>query len=59
MYRPESGIAEEFIDDQEIKDTLAYADANKFNKEQIMSNIEKAKKLIGISQREDTVLLAS
>ena len=23
MYRPESGIAEEFIDDQEIKDTLA------------------------------------
>ena len=27
MYRPESGIAEEFIDDQEIKDTLAYADA--------------------------------
>ena len=26
MYRPESGIAEEFIDDQEIKDTLAYAD---------------------------------
>ena len=33
MYRPESGIAEEFIDDQEIKDTLAYADANKDNKE--------------------------
>ena len=29
MYRPESGIAEEFIDDKEIKDTLAYADANK------------------------------
>ncbi len=28
MYRPESGIAEEFINDQEIKDTLAYADAN-------------------------------
>ena len=33
MYRPESGIAEEFIDDQEIKDTLAYADANKDNKD--------------------------
>lgn len=45
MYRPESGIAEEFIDDQEIKDTLAYADANKDNKELILSIIEKAKKL--------------
>ena len=45
MYRPESGIAEEFIDDQEIKDTLAYADANKNNKELILSIIEKAKKL--------------
>ena len=33
MYRPESGIAEEFINDQEIKDTLAYADANKDNKD--------------------------
>ena len=42
MYRPESGIAEEFIDDQEIKDTLAYADANKNNKELILSIIEKA-----------------
>lgn len=40
MYRPESGIAEEFIDDQEIKDTLAYADANKDNKELILSIIE-------------------
>ena len=47
MYRPESGIAEEFIDDQEIKDTLAYADANKNNKELILSIIEKAKKLTG------------
>ena len=51
MYRPESGIAEEFIDDQEIKDTLAYADANKDNKELILSIIEKAKKLKGISHR--------
>ena len=55
MYRPESGIAEEFIDDQEIKDTLAYADANK---ELILSIIEKAKKLKGISHREASVLLA-
>ena len=58
MYRPESGIAEEFIDDQEIKDTLAYADANKDNKKLILSIIEKAKKLKGISHREASVLLA-
>ena len=58
MYRPESGIAEEFINDQEIKDTLAYADANKNNKELILSIIEKAKKLKGISHREASVLLA-
>ena len=58
MYRPESGIAEEFINDQEIKDTLAYADANKDNKELILSIIEKAKKLKGISHREASVLLA-
>ena len=58
MYRPESGIAEEFIDDQEIKDILAYADANKNNKELILSIIEKAKKLKGISHREASVLLA-
>lgn len=45
MYRPESGIAEEFIDDQEIKDTLAYADANKNNKELILSIIEKSKEI--------------
>ena len=58
MYRPQSGIAEEIIDDQEIKDTLAYADANKNNKELILSIIEKAKKLKGISHREASVLLA-
>ena len=58
MYKPESGVAEEFIDDQEIKDTIAYADANKDNKELILSIIEKAKKLKGISHREASVLLA-
>ena len=61
MYRPESGIAEEFIDDQEIKDTLAYADANKDNKELILSNhCKKAKGKLKkvISHREASVLLA-
>ena len=49
MYKPESGVAEEFIDDQEIKDTIAYADANKDNKELILSIIEKAKKPLAFS----------
>ena len=53
MYRPESGIAEEFINDQEIKDTLAYADANKDNKELILSIIEKAKKNNGIQTKTE------
>ena len=44
MYQPDSKIAEEFISDQEIKDTLAYANANKDNRELIISIIEKAKK---------------
>ena len=58
MYQPDSKTAEEFISDQEIKDTLAYADANKDNRELILSIIEKAKKLKGLSHREASVLLA-
>ena len=57
MYKPESGIAEEFIDDQEIKDTLAYADANKNNRELILSIIEKAKDLKGLSHGEPIFIL--
>ena len=34
--------AEEFINDQEIKDTLAYAEANKSNKELIHALIDRA-----------------
>ena len=37
MYNVNSLKAEEFIDHQEIMDTLAYADANKDNKELIES----------------------
>ena len=50
--------AEEFIDDQEILDTLAYADANKDNVEVIDRIIEKAKERKGLSHREASVLLA-
>ena len=35
MYNPKSLLADEFIDHQEILDTLAYADANKNNRKPI------------------------
>lgn len=58
MYNVASMKAEEFIDNQEILDTLAYADANKDNAELIDSIIEKAKQLKGLTHREASVLLA-
>ena len=58
MYNPASRKAEEFIDHQEILDTLAYADANKDNAELIDSLIEKARQLKGLTHREASVLLA-
>jgi len=58
MYNPASKVAEEFIDHQEILDTLAYADENKNNEELITELIEKAKLRKGLSHREASVLLA-
>ncbi|MDO5311122.1 MAG: [FeFe] hydrogenase H-cluster radical SAM maturase HydG [Clostridia bacterium] len=58
MYDPKSLKAEEFISDEEIRDTLEYAEANKDNLELIDSIIEKAKKRKGLSHREASVLLA-
>lgn len=58
MYNPKSLKAEEFIDDAEILDTLAYADANKDNIELIDSILEKARERKGLSHREASVLLA-
>jgi len=66
MYNPKSLLADEFIDHQEILDTLAYADANKDNKELIESLLEKARPrwtngqlhCTGLSHREASVLLA-
>ena len=43
MYNPKSLKAEEFISDEEIRETLAYADANKDNIELIDSILEKAR----------------
>lgn len=58
MYDVNSKCADDFIDHQEILDTLAYADENKENVELIDALIEKAKKRKGLSHREASVLLA-
>lgn len=58
MYNPKSMTATEFINDEEILETLAYADANKTNKILISSIIEKAKDCKGLNHREAALLLA-
>lgn len=58
MYNPKSLKAEEFIDHQEILDTLKYADENKDNLELIDSLLDKAEQLKGLTHREASVLLA-
>ena len=58
MYNPKSRKAEEFIDHQEILDTLAYADAHKTDAAVIDAILEKAKLRKGLSHREASVLLA-
>ncbi len=58
MYNPKSFKAEEFIDNEEILDTLEYAEKNKNNEALINSIIAKAKLRKGLSHREASVLLA-
>ena len=58
MYNPKSLKAEEFIDHQEVLDTLEYAEQNKNNVELIDAIIEKAKLRKGLDHREASVLLA-
>ncbi len=58
MYNVKSLKAEEFINHEEIEETLAYADINKNNIDLIDSIIEKAKLRKGLTHREASVLLA-
>ncbi len=66
IYDPKSLKAEEFINDGEILDTLAYAEANKNNMELINEILEKARPVKngkgcvckGLTHREASVLLA-
>ena len=65
-YDPKSLIADEFINDEEIKETLAYAEANKNNFELIDAILEKARPGnlqasehgTALTHREASVLLA-
>ena len=65
-YNPKSMNPDEFINDQEIRETLRYADENKNNLELINEILEKARPVKqgngcycrGLSHREASVLLA-
>lgn len=65
MYNPKSMRAEEFISNEEILNTLEYAEKNKNNRELIEQLLEKAKprktergiECAGLSHREASVLL--
>ena len=57
MYNVKSNKAEEFIDDQEILDTIEYAKKNKNNRELVFSLIERAKDCKGLTHREAMLLL--
>ncbi len=56
-YNPKSLKAEEFINHEEIMETLKYAEENKHNEKLISEIIEKAKLRKGLSHREASVLL--
>ena len=66
IFNPKSLKAEEFINDEEIRETLAYAEANKNNVELIDQILEKARPqktetgcvCAGLTHREASVLLA-
>ncbi len=57
VYNPKSSAAEEFINHEEILETIEYAKENKSNRELIFSLIERAKDCKGLTHREAAVLL--
>lgn len=57
MYNPKSMVADEFIDDSEVLETLALARQNCTNRSLIESLLEKAALCKGLSHREAAVLL--
>ena len=57
MYNSKSRIATEFIDDAEIKRTLAWAEENKNDLEMIRGLLERAKDCKGLTYQEAMLLL--
>lgn len=57
-YNPKSDTADEFIHDGEIRESLAYAEENKANREEIDRVIKKAREMKGVTHREAALLLA-
>ena len=57
-YDPASTHAEEFINHEEILETLAYGRENAHNRKLITELLEKARKAKGLSHREAFVLLS-
>ena len=57
QYDIMSPIAEEFINDREIRDTMEYAKANCHNSELVFSLLERAEDCKGLTHREAAVLL--
>ena len=58
MYNPKSLNADEFISNDEILESLKYADENKNNREVIEQILQKARLEKGLTHREASVLLA-
>ena len=57
MYNVMSSKAEEFISDEEIRDSLIYEEENKNNRDVIEQILKKASEMKGISHKEAIVLL--
>ncbi len=57
MYDPKSKCADDFINHEEIMETLEYAEKNKHNRELIDQILDKARLRKGLSHREAAVLL--
>lgn len=57
MYNPKSNHAEDFINHEEILETLEYAEKNKHNRQLVDEILNKARLRKGLSHREAAVLL--
>ena len=57
QYTADSAEAEEFINDNEIRETMAFASSHKNDREMIGAIIDKAAELKGLDHREAAVLM--